>query len=625
MRFGVCYYPEQWPEDRWQLDGRMMRESGFDLVRIGEFAWSSYEPARGEFHWDWLDRAIGLLAGEGLQIVLCTPTATPPVWLARERPEILSVGSDGRRRAYGSRRHTCPTSPAYREEGARVVEALVQRYGSNPAVVAWQVDNEPGNHDSSRCWCDFCQEGFSSWLAERYGSIGELNLAWANAFWSQTYPDFEAVRLPVPTMTSHHPSLRLAHRRFASDTVIAGLAEQYRIIGEGSGGRDITTNVYSGDIDIDARSLARLGGIYAVDSYPHGVQGPLDVAMTLDRRPGGTRTRLWVMEQQIGPINWGAINPPVPTGQVRAWIFQAALHGVEAMFFFRWRAARGGQEQYHSGLLRHDGSASEALSEVAATVAELRSIDLGSIDLGSINLGSTNLGSKDLGSVDLEPSSRVAVLFSTEDAWLVDIDPHRQGLTHRSLVLASYIACRAVGLEVALVDPEDDLTGYPIVLAPALLITTPGRVAALERTIAAGNLVILGPRSLVMDDEGVFVDHASPSGLAQALGGRVVEHLSQPFDLPVEPWSVPSGTWTDVLESERADVIAHYGGDGHLAGRAAAIRNGNVVYAGFSSVEAWTNLLAGLTDRTAGLAEVESFPAAGWQLNHREFVVRELA
>ncbi len=576
-----------------------MRENGLELVRIGEFAWSSYEPARAEFQWDWLDRAVGVLAEEGLQIVLSTPTATPPVWLARERPEILSVGSDGRRRAYGSRRHTCPTSPAYREEAARVVGALVERYGSNPAIVAWQVDNEPGNHDSSRCWCDFCQEGFSTWLAGRYGTIAELNQAWATAFWSQTYPDFEAVRLPVPTMTSHHPSLLLAHRRFASDAVIAGLAEQYRIIGERSPGRDVTTNVYSGDLGVDARSLARLGGIYAVDSYPHGVQGPLDVAMTLDRRPGGTRTRLWVMEQQIGPINWGAINPPVPTGQVRAWIWQAALHGVEAIFFFRWRAARGGQEQYHSGLLRHDGSASGALAEVAATIAELRPIEL-------------------------RPSPEAAVLFSTEDAWLVDIDPHRQGLTHRSIVLASYIACRAVGMEAILVDPEDDLTGYSVVLAPALLITTPARVAALEKTIAAGNLVVLGPRSLVMDDEGVFVDHAPPSGLAQTLGGRVVEHLSQLFDLPIEPWSVPSGIWTDVLEPGRAEVIARYGGDGHLAGRAAAMRFSNVVYAGFSSVEAWTTLLEDLTGRPACAVEVEAFPASGWQLNHPMFGVSKL-
>ena len=600
MRFGVCYYPEQWAEDRWELDGRLMRENGLELVRIGEFAWSSYEPSRAEFRWEWLDRAIDVMAAEGLQIVLSTPTATPPVWLARERPEILSVGSDGRRRAYGSRRHTCPTSPAYREEAARVVEALVDRYGSNPAVVAWQVDNEPGNHDSARCWCDFCQQRFSAWLAARYATVAELNRAWATAFWSQTYPDFEAVRLPVPTMTSHHPSLLLAHRRFASDTVIAGLAEQYRIIGEGSPGRDITTNVYSGDLEVDATSLARLGGIYAVDSYPHGVQGPLDVAMTLDRRPGGTRTRLWVMEQQVGPINWGTINPPVPTGQVRAWIWQAALHGVEAMFFFRWRAARGGQEQYHSGLLRHDASPSDALAEVAATVAELRSVNLSA------------------------PSPQAAMLFSTEDGWLVGIDPHREGLTHRSLVLATYIACRAVGVEVTLVDPEDDLTGYSIVLAPALIMASPARVAALEKAIAAGNLVILGPRSLVMDNEGVFVDDAPPSGLAGALGGGVVEHLSQPFDLTVEPWSVPSGTWTDVLESDRADVIAHYGGEGHLAGRAAAIRTSNVVYAGFSSVEAWTALLADLTGRPAGAADLESFPATGWQLNHREFTVDPL-
>ena len=148
MRFGVCYYPEQWPATRWAEDAASMAELGLGLVRIGEFAWSRYEPARGRFTFDWLDEAIETLADAGLGVVLGTPTATPPVWLMRERPEILSVGPDGRRRAYGSRRHTSTTSLAYREEAARIVSVLVERYGHHPAVVAWQIDNEPGNWNS---------------------------------------------------------------------------------------------------------------------------------------------------------------------------------------------------------------------------------------------------------------------------------------------------------------------------------------------------------------------------------------------------------------------------------------------------------------------------------------------
>jgi beta-galactosidase len=392
-------------------------------------------------------------------------------------------------------------------------------------------------------------------------------------------------------MTSHNPSLLLAHHRFASEQVISGLAEQYDVIRKGSPGRDITTNVYSGDLDIDPRSLADLGGIYAIDSYPHGVDGPHDVGLTLDRRPAGRQTRVWVMEQQIGPINWTSINPPVPPGQVRAWIWQAALHGVEAMFFFRWRAALGGQEQFHSELLRHDATPTDALGEVAAAIKEVRNLEA-------------------------KGQRKAAILFSHEDGWLVDIHPHRQGLTHRSLVLAVYIACRAVGLEVAVVDPADDLTGYSIVLAPCMQMTTTNRVGALKSALAAGALVILGPRSLIMDEEGVFVDTAIPAGLFHQLGGRLVEQLSQALDLTVEPWAASAGPWTDVLEEGRADVIARYGGSDHLNGRAAAIRRSNLVYAGFSSAEAWTAMLAGLLDIEKVPPNIDSFPSNAIQIDH---------
>jgi beta-galactosidase len=78
MKLGVCYYPEHWPQERWPVDARLMRQAGLSLVRIADFAWAVMEPREGEFTWDWLDQAIEVLAAEGLRIVLCTPTASPP-------------------------------------------------------------------------------------------------------------------------------------------------------------------------------------------------------------------------------------------------------------------------------------------------------------------------------------------------------------------------------------------------------------------------------------------------------------------------------------------------------------------------------------------------------------------
>ncbi len=599
MRFGVCYFPEQWPEDRWPEDAAQMAGMGLELVRIGEFAWVAYEPQRGRFAWDWLDRAIGTLADHGLGVVMCTPTATPPVWLAQERPEILSMGPGGARRAYGSRRHTCVTSAAYREEAERIVTALADRYGAHPAVAAWQVDNEAGNHDSARCWCAECQAAFTAWLERRFGTIEALNDAWGTVFWSQTYPDFEAVRLPVPTMTAHHPALRLAHLRFASGQTVDFLAAQFDLLRARVGSSvELTTNFYSEDTVVDQAAAARLTGLAAIDSYPHGPADPLATAYHLDLARGPTG-RAWIMEQQPGPINWTPLNPPVPDGQVRLWTWQAALHGIDALLYFRWRAARYGQEAYHSGLLRQDGSPTAPVAEIEAAIREI---------------GDAGLPA---------PEPRVALLHSAADVWAIEINPHRTGTTHRSLQLPAYAGARRLGLDVAIVDPAADLTGYEWVLAPALHLATPERLAAIEAALDDGTGVVLGPRSLVVDAELAWSDRPLPAGLAARLGARVVEHLSQTAPVTVAPWGTPAGPWTDVLATDEAEVVATYAGGSYLDGRPAAVRRDGLVYAGFSSAESWTALLADLLGLPPHDAAVEIFSRAGRTitLDHRTLTV----
>ena len=584
MRFGVCWFPEQYPDADWSVDTALMADMGLNLVRIGEFAWSSYQPTRKAFDWDWLDRAIDTAADAGLDVVLCTPTATPPVWLMRERPEIVAVGPDGRRRAYGSRRHTCSTSAAYRQEAAQIVSTLVERYAEHGAIAGWQVDNEPGNHDSARCWCDECQTAFTGWLENRYGTVDELNQAWGTAFWSMTYPDFEAVLLPVPTMTSHNPSLELAHRQFASDQAVSFLKEQFDIIAAASD-QPITTNFYSEDTPVDQQAVARLGGVASMDNYPHGPLDPMVTAYLLDltRGAAGPGGEAGVMEQQPGPINWTATNPPVPPGQVRLWTWQAALHGYDRLFYFRWRAARHAQEMYHAGLLRQDGSHTAAVEEIRTTIAEINDASLP------------------------RPTPRVALLHSYVDGWALEINPHLAGMTQRDLQMGAYVAARSLGLDVAIASERDDLSAYEVVLAPAWHISSAARIDQIEQALDSGTRVILGPRSLVVDEHYAWSDRPLPGGLAERLGARVVEHLSQTEDVSVGPWASAAGDWTDVLEAEGAEVVARYMGDTYLDGRPAAVQNGLLMYAGFSDAESWIELLGYLLDLTPHPPEVETF------------------
>ncbi|MEE3499908.1 beta-galactosidase [Acidiphilium acidophilum] len=220
MRLGVCYYPEHWPEAMWERDAANMRDLGLLLVRIGEFAWSRLEPTRGQFTWDWLDRAIETLASAELSIVLGTPSATPPRWLVREHPSLLAIGPDGRPRGFGSRRHYCFSSPIYRDEACRIAAAMAQRYGNHPAIKIWQIDNEYGCHSTVVSYSAAAAAAFRDWLAARYGTIEALNQAWGNVFWSMEYPDFDAIDPPVATVTEANPAHRLDWRRFSSDQVV---------------------------------------------------------------------------------------------------------------------------------------------------------------------------------------------------------------------------------------------------------------------------------------------------------------------------------------------------------------------------------------------------------------------
>ena len=180
---GVCYYPEHWPESLWATDAAEMKELGLSYVRIGEFAWSRIEVADGEFDFDWLDRAIDTLANAGLQVIMCTPTATPPKWLIDKFPDILPVDiHSGNVRGFGSRRHYDFSSENYVREALRVSKILVERYGKHSAICGWQTDNEIACHDTTHSGSQSAKKSFQSWCQSRYKNINALNTAWGNVF-----------------------------------------------------------------------------------------------------------------------------------------------------------------------------------------------------------------------------------------------------------------------------------------------------------------------------------------------------------------------------------------------------------------------------------------------------------
>ncbi|TMC03431.1 MAG: beta-galactosidase, partial [Chloroflexi bacterium] len=215
IRFGGDYNPEQWPEETWEEDVRLMREADVSVVTAGVFSWARLEPRPGERDFGWLDRVLDLLQATGIGVFLATPTASPPPWLGHRWPETLPVDEAGHRLLYGARNQFCPSSPVYRERALALVEDLAARYGAHPALVAWHVGNELG----PTCYCDVTAAYFRSWLRRRYGTVETLNEAWGTAFWSQRYAEWDEVLPPRLAPYVRNPTQRLDFRRFTSDAL----------------------------------------------------------------------------------------------------------------------------------------------------------------------------------------------------------------------------------------------------------------------------------------------------------------------------------------------------------------------------------------------------------------------
>lgn len=587
MRLGCCYYPEHWPEDWWADDAARMADLGFSRVRIGEFAWSRIEPAPGHYDWGWLDRAIATLHAAGLGIILGTPTATPPKWLVDAMPDMLAIDADGRPRRFGSRRHYCFSHAGYRAECARIVAALADRYGNHPAVVAWQIDNEYGCHDTTISYSDAAAAGFRRWLAARYGTVAALNTAWGNVFWSMEYRAFAEIDPPHLTVTQANPAHRIDWRRFASDEVVSFNRVQADIVRAASPGRDIAHNFMGFFTQFDHHAVARDLDVATWDSYPIGFlesfwftradklrfarQGHPDIAaFHHDLYRGAGRGRWWVMEQQPGPVNWAAHNPAPLPGMVRLWTLEAAAHGAGLLSYFRWRQAPFGQEAHHAGLLRPDRADDVGAQEARAAARDLAVI----------------------GAVEPSPAP-VALVFSYEASWWFEEAPQGRDCRYIELAFEWYSALRKLGLNIDIVPPDAALDGYAMVVVPSLPMLDD---AFADRLAALGVPVILGPRTGSRTRDGQIPPSLPPGPVQRHLPVKItrVESLRDGLEMAGDGFVIRR--WFETVETALMpeEVLRD--------GRGIVFRDGTLRYvAGWPDAPLLTRLFARMANE-AGIA-----------------------
>jgi len=594
---GTCYYPEHWPNELWADDARRMVDAGLKVVRIGEFAWSRLEPKPEQFDWQWMDQAINTLGEAGLELVLGTPTATPPRWMLDRYPDMLAVDAAGHKRKFGSRRHYCFSHVGYKDESLRIASLLAERYAQSAHIAAWQIDNEYGCHETVVSYSDSARLGFRYWLRDKYQSIEQLNSAWGNVFWSMEYSSFEQIDLPNLTVTEANPAHVLDFRRFSSDQVVDYNRAQADAIRKHSS-KPLIHNYMGRITDFDHYKVGKDLEIASWDSYPLGFledrnrlgeehkikyarQGDPDFqAFHHDLYRAVGNGRWWVMEQQPGPVNWAPHNPAPLPGMVRLWTWEAIAHQAETVCYFRWRQAPFAQEQMHAGLLRPDSIESNYFGEVVRVARELGEL----CEDGELE----------------GKAADVALMFDYESCWAWETQPQGESFDYFELVMDFYRELRKLGLSVDIVSPKVEALGEAkLLLIPGIMHWT----ESLRKSLSEfRGTVLIGPRAGSKTSNFSIPDTLPPAIPNFDCKISSVESLRAGTERPlVQGGNIHSWVETmDLNHNKESDFIVV---EQTEAGQAVLVSNANISYLG-----GWPDqsALSRILQRACGEAGIET-------------------
>jgi beta-galactosidase len=541
-----------------------MQQAGIHMVRVGEFAWSRMEPSDGQYDLDWLERAVAAAARHGISTVLGTPTAAPPAWLTRKYPETLLTMADGRQDQHGNRQQFNWANPTYRALARRIAEQMAKRFGHNPNVLGWQIDNEYER-------VSFDQQTrtqFQQWLKARYGTLDNLNMRWTTAYWSESYTAWDQ----IPIQTGYgNPGLLLSWMRFVSDTWRSYQRNQLDVIRANAEPRQfITTNLMGWFDGFDHYVITQDLDLAAWDDYVgQGHLRPARNGAAHDLTRGFKGKNFWIMETQPGSVNWADINNALDKGEVRAMAWHGVGHGADAVSYWQWRSALNGQEQYHGVLVGPDGTPVPLFSEIAQLGAEF--------DKASAALAGTSV------------RSEVAILHSYDSRWAIGWQKHNATYEPVDEILSYYQPLRALAQSIDIVPPTTPLAQYKLVVAPGLNVLTEAAATNLAAYVQGGGHLVLGQRSAMKDDDNGLQPQRQPGPLGRLLGGRVDQYYALTEVVPVEgTWGTGEcQLWAELLSVREpdAEVLLRYGkSNGWLDGQPAAVTRrvgkGRITYIG---------------------------------------------
>lgn len=477
MNIGTAYYPEYRDEENWASDFELIRNAGIKRIRIGEFAWSKIQPEEGALDLEWMDRSIEMAGKYGIDVVIGTPTAVPPIWLVDKYPEVLPVNNEGRRSDFGARQHHCFNSHQFIHYSEMLVEALAKRYGSNSNVVAWQIDNELGA-EQKRCFCDNCKRKFQQYLLEKYETISELNSRWGNHFWSEDYQNFNQIRLPdkyaSDLTTKNHPSLELEFSRFSSDSIIEFCKMQANIIRSYSVNQIVTTNtdMFVWGDNLNLYKLFRDLDVCSIDVYSDKLY---EIAFYSDLAKGIKGDNFW-----MGEFNSSSNNLSNEMLQIRD-------KSCEWLFLFKFNSFPWGQEQGNGALITMTGKTTENYNIVKGWSEERKLLD--------------NVRE------NIKP---VGVMYDFESSWTYSIASwdtviEKKQIYSNYLINTLYKSLYEENIPVQFMFNEDKLDKFNTIILPFKTIYNYDLEEALIVFVQNGGLLIINSDFFIKNEDNVYL------------------------------------------------------------------------------------------------------------------------
>jgi len=552
---GGDYNPNQWPEEEWQEDLSWFQKAHLNSVTLNVFSWAVLQPSEDEYDFSQLDRMIALYEHAGFDIVLATATAALPAWLVKRYPEVSRTDFEGRRQKFGKRHNACPNSLVYQHFARSLAGKLARRYGENPAVKLWHINNEY----SGACFCENCEKAFRRWLRQRYKTPENLNAAWNTEFWSHKIYDWDEIVAPNRLSESQSKrdsafeGMSVDYRRFNSDSLLNNFRMERDEIRRYDKTTPVTTNLMGTYKTLNYQRWGPEMDIVSWDNYPGDFDAPSMVALRHGVMRGLKAGKpFWIMEQNPTQQTYMGFTKKEP-GKMRAWSYQALANGADALLYFQLKNSIGASEKYCGSVISHAGhKETRVFREVTQLGAELK------------KLGGQFLGAK--------VPAHVGIIYDWESYWALDYDRYRgtnKDLDYVETVHHHYAFFYQQHIPVDFISPQEDLTPYKLIVAPVLYMVGEALQKRLEAYVRqGGNLVVTYASGIV--NESTNVIPGGYPGAFRELAGIIVEE-NDFLDTGMENRAqfagkkvYPCEQTCDVIHLQGAQVIAQFADENYF-------------------------------------------------------------